>query len=134
MGTVSYSRRLTFLAEQDPDRPAITCGEQSLTRAELESAANRLARDLASGGVKVGDMVTVALPNSTGWYVAAAACWKIGAIPQPVSADLPERELHAILELANPSTVIGAAPELARGRRTLPVGYQPEMSVSAVIV
>ena len=29
-------------------------------------------------------MVTIALPNSVDWFVAFAACWKIGAIPQPV--------------------------------------------------
>ena len=75
-------------------------------------------------------MVTVALPNSTEWYVAVAACWKIGAIPQPVPAHLPERELQAILELANPSVVIGVAPELAPGRRTLPAGYRPDPVLS----
>ena len=98
MGMISFSRRLTALAEADPDRPAITCGERSLTRGQLESAANRLARDLAAGGVGLGDMVTIALPNSTDWYVAVAACWKIGAIPQPVSPKLPEPEIRAILD------------------------------------
>ena len=104
---ISYSRRLTSLAEQDPDRPAITCGDRSVTRSELESAANRLARDLLEGGATEGDMITVALPNSVEWFIAFAACWKIGAVPQPVSARLPERELRAILELADPSVVIG---------------------------
>ncbi len=129
MDIVSYGRRLSVLAELDPDRPAITSGEHSLTRAELESAANRLARDLAAGGTRVGDMVTIALPNSTEWYVAVAACWKIGAVPQPVSANLPERELEAILELASPSAVIGVSPDLARGRWTLPAGYRPDPDV-----
>jgi bile acid-coenzyme A ligase len=126
MGTISFSRRLTILAEADPDRLAITCGESSLTRAELESAANRLARDLAAGGVSLGDMVTIALPNSTDWFVAVAACWKAGAIPQPVSARLPERELSAIIELADPAAVIGVPADLVPGRRTLPVGYKPD--------
>ena len=36
---ISYSRRLTSLAEQDPDRRAITGGDRSITRSELESAA-----------------------------------------------------------------------------------------------
>ena len=89
MALISYGRRLTGLAEQDPDRPAITCGGQSITRSELESAANRLARDLAAGGAGRSDMVTIALPNSVDWFVAFAASWKIGAIPQPVSAKLP---------------------------------------------
>jgi bile acid-coenzyme A ligase len=126
MGMISFSRRLTALAEADPGRPAITCGERYLTRAQLESAANRLARDLAAGGVGLGDMVTIALPNSTDWYIAMAACWKAGAIPQPVSARLPERELSAIIELADPSAVIGIPADLAPGRRVLPAGYQPD--------
>ena len=130
MALISYGRRLTALADRDPDRVAITCAERSLTRGELESAANRLARDLAAGGVGFGDMVTIALPNSTDWYVAFGACWKIGAIPQPVSSKLPEPELRAILALAEPSAVIGAPLEMAEGRRTIPVGYQPEPGLS----
>jgi bile acid-coenzyme A ligase len=127
---VSYGRQLTALAEQDPDRLAITCGEQGITRSEVESQANRLARDLAAGGAEHGDMVTIALPNSIEWFVAFAASWKIGAIPQPVSASLPARELEAILELANPSVVIGVAADLAGGRRTLPRGYRPDPGLS----
>jgi bile acid-coenzyme A ligase len=123
---ISYSRRLTSLAEQDPDRRAITCGDQSITRSGLESSANQLARDLLEGGAAEGDMITVALPNSVEWFIAFAACWKIGAIPQPVSARLPVRELRAILELANPSVVIGVPQELADGRRSLPIGYRPD--------
>jgi bile acid-coenzyme A ligase len=134
MGLISYSRRLTDLAERDPERPAITCAEQSLTRRELESAANRLARDLAAGGVGFGDMVTIALPNSTDWYVAFAACWKIGAIPQPVSSRLPDPEIRAILALAEPSAVIGIPAELSEGRRNIPLGYQPDPGLSDALL
>lgn len=130
MGMISFSQRLTALADADPGRPAITCGERSLTRAQLESAANRLARDLGAGGVGLGDMVTIALPNSTDWFVAVAACWKVGAVPQPVSARLPEPELSAILELADPAAVIGVPAHLAPGRRALPAGYQPDPDLS----
>ena len=130
MGMISYSQRLTALADADPDRPAITCGDQSLTRAQLASASNRLARDLGAGGAGLGDMVTIALPNSTDWFVAVAACWKVGAIPQPVSARLPEPELSAILELADPAAVIGVPAHLAPGRRALPADYRPRADVS----
>jgi bile acid-coenzyme A ligase len=123
---ISYGRRLTELAAQHPERPALTCGEMTLTRSALESSANRLARDMAAGGAGEGDMITIALPNSVEWFVAFAASWKIGAIPQPVSAKLPPPELLAILELADPSLVIGVPPELAGGRRTLPAGYRPD--------
>ena len=65
MAIVSFPRRLADLAAASPDRPAVTCGGVSLSRGELESHANRLARDLAERGVGHGDFVTVALPNST---------------------------------------------------------------------
>ena len=125
MTSVSFARRLTDLAAADPDRPAVTCGDARLTRAELESAANRLARDLAAGGVGVGDMVTVALPNSVDWFVAFAAAWKVGATPQPVSSRLPRPELEAIVELADPPVVIGVDEGTFEGRRCLPIGHRP---------
>jgi bile acid-coenzyme A ligase len=78
---VSFARRLADLADADPDRPAVSCGEARLTRRELELRATALARDLAGRGAGEGDMVTIALPNSVDWFVAAVACWKIGAIP-----------------------------------------------------
>ena len=126
MPTVSFAHQLTLLAEQDPDRPAITCGARRITRAGIESAANRLHRDLAARGVTEGRMVTVALPNSIEWFVAFAACWKLGAVPQPVSAALPARELAAILDLADPAVVIGVSADMADGRPALPIGYEPD--------
>jgi bile acid-coenzyme A ligase len=123
MTAISFGRRITDLAAADPDRPSITCGDDSLTRAELEAAANRFGRDLAQRGVGVGDMVTIALPNSVDWFVAFAACWKIGAVPQPVSARLPRRELEAIVELADPRVIVGVDEDSFAGRVCLPVGY-----------
>ena len=115
MVMVSFARRLTDLAQEAPDRVALTCGTDRVTRAELEAAANRLARDLAARGVGVGDMVTIALPNSIDWFVAVAAAWKIGAVPQPVSAHLPARELEAIVELADPKVVFGVEADVLAG-------------------
>jgi bile acid-coenzyme A ligase len=116
MAVVSFSRRLADKAAADPTHPAVTCGERSVTRAELEASADALARQLLDDGVGLGDMVTIALPNSVEWFVAVAATWKIGAIPQPVSSRLPARELAAIVELADPRVVLGAAPGAFAGR------------------
>src|SRR5437763_1125138 len=102
MTRISYARRLAVLAERDPDRPSVTCGDVTLSRRELDAAANRTGRVLLEHGIGEGDMVTIALPNSTEWFVTMAACWKVGAIPQPVSAKLPSRELEVILDLAQP--------------------------------
>src|SRR3954463_13279807 len=125
MPTVSYAEHLTNLAIADPHRPAITCGDESVTRSQFDASANRLARDFARRGVATGDMVTIALPNSVAWFVAVAACWKLGAIPQPVSSRLPARELDAIVELADPTVVVGAEPGTFPDRVCLPTGYDP---------
>jgi len=117
---VSFAQRIVDLAAASPDRIAITCGDERITRAELNGRANSLARDLQANAAGVGDMVTVALPNSIEWFVSVVACWKIGAIPQPVSSRLPRRELEQIVELADPPVVIGT--EIDR-RTTFPFGY-----------
>jgi bile acid-coenzyme A ligase len=122
MTTVSYPRLLADLAAKDPTRIAVTCGDRRLSRAELESAADALARQLLADGVGFGDMVTIALPNSVDWFVAVVAAWKIGAIPQPVSSRLPGRELAAIVELADPRVILGADADDFPDRICRPVG------------
>lgn len=131
-GKISYARRLSELAAAEPDAPAVTCGDRTTTRAELDTLSNQLGRDLLDRGVTVGDFVTIALPNSVDWFVAYVACWKIGAIPQQVSARLPTRELAEIVQLAQPKVVLGADPgTLDTDAACLPVGYQPHDSVDA---
>ena len=45
MGKISFSARLAQLAAADPDRPALTVEDDTLTRAQLEERADTLARD-----------------------------------------------------------------------------------------
>jgi bile acid-coenzyme A ligase len=132
MAIVSFSRRLADLAAADPSRTAITCGEHSVTRAELEAAADALARQLLEDGVKHGEMVTIALPNSIDWFVAVVATWKIGATPQPVSSRLPTRELAAIVDLANSRVILGSEPDAFEDRICRPLGYVTPIVASDV--
>lgn len=136
---LSFPARLSALAAERPDAPAVTCvtpGQDgvTLTRHQLESRANRLARELQSHGVGAGDFVTVALPNSVDWFVAYLACWKLGATPQPVSPKLPGRELGAIVELSGARVVIGAPDEafehLPDSIVHLPLGHEPSAEFS----
>lgn len=126
---LSFPARLQALAQELPDASAVTCHDVTLSRSQLESHSNRLAHELASYGVGEGSFVTVAVPNSVDWFVAYLACWKLGAIPQPVSAKLPGRELAAIVELAGSTVVVGAPEEafahLPASIVHLPLGHQP---------
>jgi bile acid-coenzyme A ligase len=118
------------LAREDPGRPAVTVAGSSVTRGELDRRSNRLARAFAAEGVGPEDFVTIALPNSVEFLEAAVACWKLGAVPQPVSARLPGRELTAIVELADSALVVGVDVGLVPGRATWAAGRQPDVGLS----
>ena len=109
---VSIPAALKRIAAEKPDARAVTFvagGEaRSLSWDELHRRSNRMARALAAQGVKFGDFVTIAVPNSLGFIEAAYAVWKLGAVPQPVSSRLPQAELDAIVALAKTPVVIGA--------------------------
>ena len=118
---------LAELAAADPDRPQITDGTRTVTRAELDAHTNRLARAYAALGVTQDSFVTVGLPNGIEWFEATIAVWKLGATPAPVSAKLPRLALEAIVELADPSLVIGLD---APGRTCVPAGFVPDPKLS----
>ncbi|QZT63107.1 AMP-binding protein [Mycolicibacterium austroafricanum] len=112
--------QVSALAAQAPDAPAATCDGVTVTRRELDATSNRLARTFASLGVGVGDYVTIVLPNSLDWAYSVLACWKLGAVPQPLSARLPDAELAALLELRRPALLVG---------RPDPTGVTPDVAV-----
>ena len=53
--------------------------------------------------------MTIVLPNSIEWIQAALAAWKLGAVPQPLSARLPDAELEGLLELKPRALLVGRA-------------------------
>lgn len=103
---ISLGAKLAQHARFQPNAPAVSSGETTLTYAELHRRTNRLARGLQALGVKHGDLVTLGLPNGVGFVEACYAIWKLGATPQPVSFRLPKGELEAIMELAATPIVI----------------------------
>lgn len=116
-------------AEAEPDRPALTHNARTLSRRELDSRTNRLARAYEQMGVKQDSLVTIALPNGIEFFEAAIACWKLGATPQPVSNKLPPAELEQIIELVDPPIVVGV-PDGAVSRRGVPINFEPDASLS----
>ncbi|MFN8020707.1 MAG: AMP-binding protein [Acidimicrobiales bacterium] len=124
MAVISFIEQLHRLAADRPDRPAVTCGDEMVTYPQLIDRIDDLANELRGLGVGEGDMVTIALPNSVEWFVAFAAAWRLGATPQPVSSRLPQREIDAIVELANPRVVVGVPDGSVPGRASLPIGHR----------
>lgn len=121
---ISFIQRLEDLANEQPNAVAITCGGESITRRQLLDQGYNLAVYLHENGTREGDMVTVAVPNSIDFFIAYVAAWRLGATPQPISSRLPQRELDAILDLANPSAIVGAPENSYAGRTCVPLGFR----------
>jgi len=121
--------RISRLAAEEPDTPAISHGNRTVTRGELDAMTNRLARTYAELGVRQGDYVTVALPNSIEWVAAVVATWKLGAIPQPLSARLPDAEYSQLLDLRERALLVGR-PDPRGITRSVPGDYEPGPAVS----
>jgi len=117
---ISFGEKLANRACSAPDAMAVSCGDATITWSELDSRSNRIAHALAELGVGIGDLITLALPNSIAFIEACWGIWKVGATPQPVSFRSPASELRSIVELANPPLVI-ALPGVDTGRRRVTV-------------
>jgi len=121
--------QMSRLAAQDPDAPAVTHNGRTVTRGELESTTNRLARGYAELGVRQGDYVTIALPNSIEWVQAVVATWKLGAVPQPLSARLPDAEYGQLLDLRERALLVGR-PDPRGVVPSVPGDFDPGPAVS----
>ncbi len=127
---ISYGRALAWHAQRNPERVAVAHEAEQRSFGALERRSNRLARAYAERGVAPGSLVTVALSNGLEHFEACLATWKLGATPNPISSRLPERERHALVDLAKPALVVGA-PEGSYGEHTaLPADFAPDPALS----
>ncbi len=113
---------LAYHTSKDLARPAVTYDGLTTSYAELDARSNRKARQLAALGVREGDVVTLAVPNSLEFYESAFAIWKLGATPNIVSSKLPPGELRAIVELARPRLIISEEAARLEGWEFLAAG------------
>ena len=61
---ISIAAALARIAGAKPDAPAVITEDVTLSWRDLHRRTNRMARGMAAKGVKFGDFVTIALPNS----------------------------------------------------------------------
>ncbi|MBZ5736234.1 acyl-CoA synthetase [Nocardioides sp. TRM66260-LWL] len=84
-----------------PDKPALKVGERTVTFAELEADANRLAHHLQAQGVQPGQHVAVYAKNSVEHVVAVLAICKIRAVNINVNYRYVEAELDYLFDNAD---------------------------------
>ncbi|WP_345130507.1 amino acid adenylation domain-containing protein, partial [Dactylosporangium darangshiense] len=97
-----------------PDAIAVSCADRSLTYAELEARANRLARHLRRLGVGPEVVVGMALERGLDMVVGLLAIWKAGGAYLPLDPDYPADRLAYMVEDSGASVVLGTAEAVAR--------------------
>lgn len=84
--------------EKYGDKPAIGMAmAPPITYDELHHRVVSLACQLMKDGVKKGDHVAILAENSHNWGTAYLAIVRVGAIAVPILPDLPEADVHHIL-------------------------------------
>ncbi|MGH3863065.1 amino acid adenylation domain-containing protein [Actinokineospora sp.] len=93
-------------AAATPTATAVVCADESLTFAELDRRANRLARLLIARGVGPERLVALMLPRSADALVALLAVWKAGGGYVPIDPAYPADRVRYLLDDAHPTVVL----------------------------
>ncbi len=118
---VSWPEAFGRVVARKPGAEAVVCEDRRLTYAELDAAANRLARLLQARGVGDEDVVAVAMPRSADLVVALLAVMKAGAAYLPLDLDHPEDRIAYMLSHAGAGIVVSTKDESAQLPETLDV-------------
>ncbi len=110
-------------AAAEPDAVAVVDGERSVSYAELNAWANRLARHLRGAGVGPDVAVGVCVERSAEMVVALLAVLKAGGVYVPLDADFPADRLRYMVEQTGAALVLTAGHRIPEGPwRTVDVG------------
>ena len=107
-------------AARNPEAVALIYEDQSLTYAELNARANRLARALVRHGVGRDQPVAIGLERSPELIVAVLGILKAGGACLPLDLSYPTERLTRILAFSEAHLLV-ATPDTA-ARLTLPDG------------
>ncbi len=95
----------TAQADRTPDAVAVT-GRESLTYAELDARANRLAHRLTALGVRPEDRVGLLLRRSADVVVAVLAVLKAGGAYLPLDVRAPAERMRLVLDQAGADVLL----------------------------
>ncbi|RPE04909.1 non-ribosomal peptide synthetase, partial [Paenibacillus polymyxa] len=103
---LSLSERFEEQAKNSPERIAVVSGNMTLTYAELNEQANRLARVLRAKGVEADQPVGVLLERSADLLVSILGVLKAGGAYVPMDTMYPQERIDYMLQDSGAKVVI----------------------------
>jgi acyl-coenzyme A synthetase/AMP-(fatty) acid ligase/rubrerythrin len=101
----------SLLADCEPSRIALACGEQQLSYGELRDRVARAAGLWRSRGLRPGDRVAVKLPDGIDWVVAFLGTIWAGGVAVAVNPQIPAAEWSYILDEAGFNVILAASAD-----------------------
>ncbi|HEY2288809.1 MAG TPA: AMP-binding protein [Streptosporangiaceae bacterium] len=105
----NFASQFELIADLAPDRPAVLCGDRSLTFGVFDALASQLASHLGALGIRDGDRVGIAARNSPEYLIALAGLFKIGAVPFNINYRYRAAEIRYLLTETRARGVITGA-------------------------
>jgi len=96
------------VAENNPDKTAVVCGNVSQTYGALNAQANSIARRLRELGVRADSFVAVYLDRSPEMLAAMLGVLKAGGAYLPIDSMYPATRVLEMLEDAKPVAILTA--------------------------
>ncbi|MCC8368412.1 AMP-binding protein, partial [Xenorhabdus sp. PB61.4] len=96
--TVCIHQLFEQQAEKIPDAIALMYEDQTVSYAELNARANRLARQLIEHGIRPGEHVALLLARSVALVVAQLGVLKVGAVYVPIDPGVPDERKHWMIQ------------------------------------
>jgi long-chain acyl-CoA synthetase len=115
---------LADAAAEVPDKIALSCGDATVTYAEFDARATRLAHGLRAAGIRQGDRVALHMGTTIEMALCYFACFRLGAIAVPINVRLKPAEIEYVLGHSEARLYIGE-PGLYTRSATTP-GFCPD--------
>lgn len=96
------------LERGDRASPALIVGSggRTYTRREIHDLATQFALTLVAGGIKAGDVVTIAEPNTVDFVIAFLGCTYARGIAAPLNQNYTKSEFSYYMEDANSKLLV----------------------------
>ena len=111
---------LSDSAAKYPDKEALAFKDQTITYAELEIEANKLAHSLSGLGVKKGERVGIHMNRSIGSIAGALGILKAGATYVPIDPMCPQSRLSYIINKCGIKFLLTSQEKLTNIERAFP--------------
>jgi benzoate-CoA ligase len=107
--------RLPHLA----DKIVLTCGSRSWTHAQLRDNCNRFGNLLLSAGLRPGERLGIAMPDSLAWAATFLGAMRVGIIPVALNALFKPAQVEEIMRHCG-ATALVTHPSLEASAATAP--------------